>query len=88
MVTPEARRIAVDHAGKEYGVSQRRACKALGVDRSSISYESARPDDGDLSVAMRKVASERRRFGYRRVHIMLERQRWPRAVGQIFGFLQ
>ena len=74
MVTPEARRIAVDHASKEYGVSQRRACKALGVDRSSIRYASVRPDDGDLRIAMKKVASERRRFGYRRIHIMLERQ--------------
>ena len=74
MVTPEARRIAVDHAHKEYGVSQRRACKALGVDRSSIRYASVRPDVGDLRIAMKKVASERRRFGYRRIHIMLERQ--------------
>lgn len=74
MVTPEARRIAVDHASKEYGVSQRRACKALGVDRSSIRYASVRPDDSDLRIAMKKVASERRRFGYRRILIMLERQ--------------
>ena len=74
MVTPEARRIAVDHASREYGVSQRRACKALGVDRSSIRCASVRPDDGDLRVAMKKVASKRRRFGYRRIHIMLERQ--------------
>ena len=64
----------MDHASKEYGVSQRRACKVLGVDRSSIRYASARPDDGDLRIAMKKVASERRRFGYRRIHIMLERQ--------------
>jgi putative transposase len=63
----------VDHASKEYGVSQRRACKVLGVDRSSIRYASVRPDD-DLRIAMKKVASERRRFGYRRIHIMLERQ--------------
>ena len=65
MVPPEARRIAVDHASREYGVSQRRGCKALGVDRSSIRYASVRTDDGDLRVAMKKVASERRRFGYR-----------------------
>jgi putative transposase len=33
-----------------------------------------RPDDADLREAMKAVASERRRFGYRRVHVMLERQ--------------
>ncbi|EFO31913.1 integrase catalytic region [Roseibium sp. TrichSKD4] len=33
-----------------------------------------RPDDADLREAMRKVAGERRCFGYRRIHLMLERQ--------------
>ncbi len=35
---------------------------------------SIRPDDRDLREAMRLVASERRRFGYRRIYLMLERQ--------------
>ena len=62
----------MDHANKEYGVSQRRAGKALGADRSSIRYASVSPDDVDLRIAMKKEASERRRFGYRRIQIMLE----------------
>jgi putative transposase len=33
-----------------------------------------RPDDGEARAAMKAVAAERRRFGYRRIHIMLERQ--------------
>lgn len=33
-----------------------------------------RPDDAEARVAMKAVAAERRRFGYRRIHIMLERQ--------------
>jgi len=64
MATPEARRIARGYASKEYGVSQRLACNARGVDRSSIRYASVRPDDGDLRIVMTKVASERLRFGY------------------------
>lgn len=59
MVTPDARRDAVAHACKEHGVSQRRACQALTVDRSSVRYESLRPDDGAARAAMKKVASER-----------------------------
>jgi len=74
MVTPDARRQAVAHACAEHGVSQRRACKALSVDRTSMRYRSFRPDDAGLRKAMKAVAGERRRFGYRRIHIMLRRQ--------------
>jgi putative transposase len=74
VVTPDAKRKAVAHACKKHGVSQRRACDILQVDRSSVRYTSTRPDDADLREAMKKVASERRRFGYRRIHVMLERQ--------------
>ncbi|MFG1189035.1 MULTISPECIES: IS3 family transposase [Xanthobacter] len=74
MVTPDARRKAVAHACAAHGVSQRRACQALGVDRTSVRYRSVRPDDAPLREAMRAVAGERRRFGYRRIHIMLRRQ--------------
>lgn len=87
MVTPDATRKAVAHACAAHGVSQRRACKALSVDRTSMRYRSVRPDDGALRDAMKAVAGERRRFGYplagrqllaiavrRRIHIMLRRQ--------------
>ena len=76
MVTPGAKREAVAHLCTEHRVSQRRACFVLGVDRSSVRYRSVRPDDADLRKAMKAVAAERRRFGYRRVHVMLERQGW------------
>ena len=39
-------------------------------------YRSVRPDDADRRKAMKDVAAERRRFGYRRVHVMLQRQGW------------
>lgn len=76
MVTPAAKRDAVEHLCTAHEVSQRRACSVLNVDRSSIRYHSVRPDDADLRTAMKAVAAERRRFGYRRVHVMLERQGW------------
>ena len=74
MVTPDAKREAVARVVQEHGVSQRRACEVLSVDRSSIRYRSIRSDDACIREAMKKVASERRRFGYRRIHIMLDRQ--------------
>lgn len=74
MVTAGARRDAVAHVCEEHDVSQRRACAILAVDRSSVRYRSVRPDDASIREAMRQVASERRRFGCRRIHVMLARQ--------------
>ncbi len=75
-MTPGAKREAVAYLCKEHRVSQRRVCSVLGIDRSSVRYRSVRPDDADPRKAMKAVAAERRRFGYRRVHVMLERQGW------------
>ncbi|AZQ68665.1 IS3 family transposase [Silicimonas algicola] len=74
MVAPGVKREAVAHVVAIHGVSERRACQALAVDRSSVRYRSVRPDDAEARAAMKAVATERRRFGYRRIHIMLERQ--------------
>lgn len=74
MVTPDAKRDAVAYACAVHGVSQRRACEALEVDRSSVRYRTTRAPDLGLREAMKAVASERRRFGYRRIHVMLQRQ--------------
>ncbi len=63
MVTPEAKREAVAHLCEEHEVSQRRACNVLNVDRSSVRYNSVRPDHADIRKAMRGIARERRRFG-------------------------
>lgn len=74
MVTPDVKRNAVAHVCAQHGVSQRRACEVSSFDRSPMRYRSVRPDDVAIRKAMKKVASERRRFGYRRIHVMLDRQ--------------
>ena len=74
MVAPGGRREAADQACAVHGVSQRRACQALAVDRSSVRYLSVRPDDADVRAAMKAVAGERPRFGDRGIHVMLQRQ--------------
>jgi putative transposase len=74
MVTPDAKREAVAHVVAVHGISQRRACEVLAMDRSSIRFRSIRPDDAAERAATKAVAAERRRFGYRRIHIMLDRQ--------------
>ena len=57
------------HACEVHGVRQRRACQAFVIDRSTVRYTSIRPDDARLREAMKSVAAERRRFGYRRIHV-------------------
>lgn len=55
-------------------MSERRACAVIGADRTSIRYRSRRSDDHDLCERLRALASERRRFGYRRLHVLLIRE--------------
>ena len=75
MVTPTARRLAVGVLCADFPVSLSRACTALGVARSSWRYVSRR-DDGPLRAALRDVAHCRPRFGYRRLHVLLQRAGW------------
>lgn len=74
MVTPVVRRQAVAHLCQSYEVSQRRACHVVGADRTSVRYRSIRPDDAALRTRLRALAAERRRFGYRRLLILLRRE--------------
>jgi putative transposase len=74
MVTPAARREAVAHLRLAFEASERRACSTLGADRTSIRYRSIRPDDAAVRARLRELAAIRRRFGYRRLHVLLRRQ--------------
>jgi len=74
VVTPAAHREAVAHLRSVHEMSERRACRVLGVDRTSVRYEATRPDDGVLRDRLKALAQERRRFGYRRLHVMLRRE--------------
>jgi putative transposase len=55
-------------------MSERRACKAIGACRMTMRYQTTRPDDGPLRERMKEIAHERRRFGYRRLHVLLKRE--------------
>jgi putative transposase len=59
---------------REHGYSERAACRLIGVDRSAFRYE--RVDDGDAALRkrLRELAGQRRRFGYRRLAILLRRE--------------
>lgn len=76
MVTPAARREAVAHLRESLEVSERRACTMITADRSVVRYRSRRPDDAELRGRLRELADQRRRFGYRRLHVLLRGEGW------------
>jgi putative transposase len=59
---------------ERHGLSERQACKLVGLDRTSLRYRCKRPDDAALRQRLRELAAERRRFGYRRLGWMLARE--------------
>ena len=73
MVTVSARREVVSYF-KSRGLSERRACALAGLRRSSWRYRHRRRDPEDLIARLRELASERPRFGYRRLHALLWRE--------------
>ena len=46
----------------------------MGISRSSVRYEAKRSGDQELRERLRELAGQRRRFGYRRLHVMLRRE--------------
>ncbi|MBY5334629.1 IS3 family transposase [Rhizobium leguminosarum] len=84
MVGPAALRDAVTHLKAVMGLSERRACQIISADRKTIRYRSSRPPEVDLRVKLRDLANERRRFGYRRLFVLLRRDGEPSGVNRIY----
>jgi putative transposase len=74
VVTPAAERKAGAHLMAVHGMSERRACKAIGMCRMTMRYTTTRSDDAPLRDRLNAIARERRRFGYRRLHVLLKRE--------------
>lgn len=56
--------------------SQRKACELVGIAPRVYRYQSTRSDDTELRKRLVELSAERRRFGYRRLHILLKREGW------------
>lgn len=59
---------------EKHGLSERRACALADFDRSTFQYQKKTGGDEPLRQRLRELASERRRFGYRRLGILLDRE--------------
>jgi putative transposase len=76
VVTPEQRRTAVTHAMETAELSQRRVCRYTGFARSTQRYRPTR-DDTELRAQLETLAIRKPRWGYRRLHWLLEREGTP-----------
>jgi putative transposase len=65
-------------------VSERRACKLLGVDRASYRYEPEPDRNAELREELVKLARQKPRYGYRRLHAVLERRGQAVNVKRIY----
>src|SRR5438876_8853472 len=84
MVRPAAKREAVAHLRERLQMSERRACAVIAADRKMIRYRSRRPPERKLRTRLRDLANERRRFGYRRLFILLRREGEPSGINRIY----
>jgi putative transposase len=73
---PTRKRELVRYLVVGYRVSQRRACKTLGVARSTFRYQSNKDPQVALRIRLKDLAGTRVRWGYRRLHVLLQREGW------------
>jgi transposase InsO family protein len=84
MVGPGAKREGVAHLRAVMGLSERRACAIVAVDRTTVRYRSRRPAEAELRGRLRDLANQRRRFGYRRLFVLLRREGEPSGINRIY----
>ncbi len=58
----------------EYGLSERRSCGLVGLRRSTCRYAPRRDPARALRERLHALAAQRRRFGYRRLTVLLRRE--------------
>jgi len=84
MVGPAAKREGVAHLQAVMGLSERRACSIVNADRKMVRYRSRRVPDTALRRQLRDLANERRRFGYRRLFVLLRREGERSGLNRIY----
>jgi hypothetical protein len=71
-------------SGRDGPVGTAGACSIVGGDRKVIRYRSCRPPDTELRTQLRDLANERKRFGYRRLFVLLRQEGEPSGINRIY----
>jgi putative transposase len=75
-VKPASRRRAAEALQKQFGISQRRACRVIELNRATCRRQPLREYDGSLQGCLRQAAANHRRWGYRRLLWLLREEGW------------
>lgn len=66
------------------GDSERRICRALGISRNTVRYTpQPREDEDTLTADILRFAGQYERYGYRRVHALLQSEGWEVSHGRV-----
>lgn len=68
------RRSVVHYLGEEWTLSERRACGLIDVCRATVRYQAHGAEDESVRQRLRELADLRKRFGYRRLGLLLRRE--------------
>jgi putative transposase len=78
VVSPPSGREAVKVLMTERALGLTRACGLVGISRSLFRYDSRRASgNAELTQRLAALAAEKRRYGYRRLHVLLCREGHP-----------
>jgi putative transposase len=73
-MTPARGREMIDFVHSAFGVSIRKACRAIPACRATYQYRSHRPEQVLLRKRIREIAETHVRYGYRRITVSLRRE--------------
>jgi len=62
---------------ERFGLSQRRVCRLIALDRNTLRYGSRRQEEAALQIRIREIAETKRRYGCPRIYVRLRRDGWP-----------
>lgn len=74
MVKPSAKKQIALHLQKKFEFSESRAARLLNLWRSSLRYKPTTDGSLELREKLKTLSEHRRRFGYRRLHVLLQRE--------------
>ena len=71
---PTQKKTLVQFLQVGYQLSVRKACELIGLNRSTAYYQSQAKDQSALRIRLRDLVASRVRYGYRRLHVLLQRE--------------
>ncbi len=90
-MTTSQRRILAAEAIAVYGLSERQACRLLGISRTGFRYMPQRPDDAEIIARLQELAERKPRWGLGKMvhYLRYEGHPWNhKRIGRVYRRLQ